>query len=160
MQPDEWDRTINVDLRGTYLTLHYAVPHLKRAGSGAVVIVSSVNGTRKFSNSGATAYSCAKAAQVTMAQMLALELARHRIRVNAVCPGAIDTEIEENTNRRNMEAAKEPADYPEGKTPLTDGRPGTSQDVAELILFLSSERARHITGSPVWIDGAESLLAG
>ena len=95
-----------------------------------------------------------------MAQMTALELARHRIRVNVICPGRIDTEIEDNTNRRNLEAAKEPVDFPEGKIPLTANQPGTSGDVAELVLFLVSERSRHITGTPVWIDGAESLLVG
>ena len=95
-----------------------------------------------------------------MAQMVALELAKHRIRVNAVCPGAIESKIEESTERRNLEAAKEPVDYPEGEIPLTDDRPGTSEDVADLILFLASDRARHISGSPVWIDGAQSLLMG
>ena len=160
LRPEEWDRTIDVNLGGTFLTLHFCVPHLKRAGGGSIVIVSSINGTRVFSNTGATAYSCTKAAQVTMAQMLALELAKHRIRVNAVCPGAIESRIEESTERRNLEAAKEPVDYPEGEIPLTDDRPGASEDVAELILFLASDRARHISGSPVWIDGAQSLLIG
>jgi NAD(P)-dependent dehydrogenase (short-subunit alcohol dehydrogenase family) len=160
LQPQEWDRTIDTNLRGTFLTLHFCVPHLKRAGGGSIVIVSSINGTRVFSNSGATAYSCTKAAQVTMAQMLALELAKHRIRVNAVCPGAIATEIEESTERRNLDAAKEPVEYPQGEIPLTDNRPGTSEDVADLILFLVSDRARHISGSPVWIDGTQSLLIG
>ncbi|WP_207477180.1 SDR family oxidoreductase [Arenibaculum pallidiluteum] len=160
LAPAEWDRTIAVNLRGTYLTLHHAVPHLKRAGGGSVIVTASINGTRVFSNAGATAYSCTKAAQVAMVQMLALELARHRIRVNAICPGAIDTEIQENTQARNTEKAKEPVEYPEGKIPLTDGRPGDSFEVAELALFLASERSRHITGTPVWIDGAQSLLVG
>lgn len=160
LQPDEWDRTINIDLRGTYLTLHYCVPLLKKAGGGAIVITSSINGTRVFSNAGATAYSCAKAGQVAMMQMAALEFAKHRVRVNAVCPGKIATEIDENTSTRNVEAATELAEYSGGKIPLTDGRPGTSEDVAELVLFLVSDRARHITGTPVWIDGAQSLLLG
>jgi NAD(P)-dependent dehydrogenase (short-subunit alcohol dehydrogenase family) len=160
LRPEEWDRTIDVNLGGTFLTLHFCVPHLKRAGGGSIVIVSSINGTRVFSNTGATAYSCTKAAQVTMAQMVALELAKHRIRVNAICPGAIESRIEESTERRNLEAAKEPVEYPEGEIPLTDDRPGTSEDVADLILFLASDRARHISGSPVWIDGAQSLLIG
>ena len=160
LTPEEWDRTIDVNLRGTFLTLHYAVPHLKKAGGGSIVITASVNGTRVFSNAGATAYSCTKAAQVALAKMVALELAKHRIRVNVVCPGRIETEIEDNTFARNVEAAKEPAEYPEGRIPLTDDRPGTSEDVAELVLFLASDRSRHITGTPVWIDGAESLLIG
>jgi len=91
--PEEWDRTVATNLRGTYLTLHYGVPHLKRAGGGAVVITASVNGTRIFSNAGATASNSTKAAQVAMTQMLALELAKFRIRVNVVCPGAIATAI-------------------------------------------------------------------
>jgi NAD(P)-dependent dehydrogenase (short-subunit alcohol dehydrogenase family) len=91
IQPDEWDNTIAVNLRGTYLTIHLAVPHLKRRGSGVILITSSINGTRVFSNAGATAYSATKAAQLTMGQMLAVELAKHRIRVNVICPGKIDT---------------------------------------------------------------------
>ena len=158
--PDEWDRTINTNLRGTYLTLHYGVPHLKRAGGGSIVITASVNGTRIFSNAGATAYSCTKAAQVAMAQMLALELAKFRIRVNVICPGKIETNIEDSTSHRDPEVAGEPVEYPEGKIPLTDGEPGTSDEVADLVLFLLSDRERHITGTPVWIDGAESLLVG
>jgi NAD(P)-dependent dehydrogenase (short-subunit alcohol dehydrogenase family) len=158
--PEEWDRTIATNLRGTYLTLYYGVPHLKQAGGGAIVITASVNGTRIFSNAGATAYSCTKAAQVAMTKMQALELAKHRIRVNVVCPGKIDTAIEANTERRNLASAAEPVEFPEGKIPLTDDQAGTSDEVADLVLFLLSDKARHITGTPVWIDGAESLLMG
>ena len=157
LQPAEWDRTINTNLRGTYLTIHYAVPHLKTAG-GSIVITASINGTRTFTSAGATAYSATKAAQVAMSQMLAVELAKHKIRVNVVCPGKIDTEITENTDKRNTEEAEVPAEFPAGRIPLTGNEPGTSDEVAELVLFLASDRARHITGTPVWIDGAQSLL--
>ncbi|MBY6262539.1 SDR family oxidoreductase [Azospirillum sp. 412522] len=160
LKPEEWDRTINTNLRGTYLTLHHAVPHLKKAGGGSVIVTASINGTRVFSNTGATAYSCTKAAQVAMVKMLALELAPQRIRVNAICPGIIETEIPDNTRTRNLESVKVPIEYPKGKVPLTDGRSGDSFDVAELALFLASDRAKHITGTPVWIDGAESLMVG
>jgi len=158
LAPAEWDRTIAVNLRGTYLTLHHAVPHLKRAGGGSVLVTASINGTRTFTTAGATAYSASKAAQVAMVRMLALELGQHRIRVNAICPGMIDTEIKDNTWPRDTGSAEVPSDFPEGEIPLTGGRPGTSQDVAELALFLAGDRARHISGTPVWIDGAESLL--
>ena len=157
LQPEEWDRTINTNLRGTYLTLHHAVPHLKQVG-GSIIITASINGSRTFTSAGATAYSATKAAQVAMAQMLAVELAKHGIRVNVVCPGKIETEIQDNTQRRNTEEAKVPAEYPEGPIPLTGSEPGTSEDVAELVLFLASDRSRHITGTPVWIDGGQSLL--
>jgi NAD(P)-dependent dehydrogenase (short-subunit alcohol dehydrogenase family) len=159
LQPEEWDRTININLRGAFLTLHYAVPHLKKQG-GSVIITSSINGTRVFSNAGTTAYSCTKAAQVALAKMAALELAKHRIRVNVICPGRIATEISDNTSPRHLDTAKEPVEYPEGKIPLTDDAPGSADEVAELVLFLASDRSRHITGTPVWIDGAQSLLIG
>ena len=64
IQPDEWDRTINTNLRGTFLTVHYAVPHLKKSGGGSIIVTSSINGTRVFKNAGTTAYSCTKASQV------------------------------------------------------------------------------------------------
>jgi NAD(P)-dependent dehydrogenase (short-subunit alcohol dehydrogenase family) len=157
LTPEEWDKTININLKGTFLTVKYAVPHMKKQG-GSIIITSSVNGTRIFSNSGATAYSCSKAAQVAFAKMVALELAKHRIRVNVICPGAIETSIDENTQRRDLEDIQEPVEFPEGKIPLTDGKPGTSEQVAQLVLFLASDASSHITGTPIWIDGAESLL--
>ena len=159
LKPEEWQETISVNLDGTFYTIKYAAPYLKKQG-GSVIITSSVNGTRIFSNTGATAYSCTKAAQVAMAKMLALEFAKHRIRVNVICPGAIESEIDENTEKRNVEREKEPVEFPEGKIPLTDGKPGKAEDVGELVLFLASDRSRHISGTEIWIDGAQSLLQG
>lgn len=159
LTPEEWDKTINTNLKGTFLTIKYAVPYLKRQG-GSVIITSSVNGTRIFSNTGATAYSCTKAAQVALAKMLALELAEQRVRVNVICPGAIATNIDQNTERRDLEAVKEPVEFPEGQIPLTDGEPGKAFQVAQLVLFLASDASSHISGTEVWIDGAESLLQG
>lgn len=155
----DWQRTININLTGTFLTVKYAVPHLKKQG-GAVIICSSINGTRNFSNTGATAYSSTKAAQVAFAKMTALELAKHRVRVNVICPGAINTEIEENTEKRDVEKEKEPVKFPKGNIPLTDGSPGDPGQVADLVYFLASDASSHITGTEVWIDGGESLLQG
>jgi NAD(P)-dependent dehydrogenase (short-subunit alcohol dehydrogenase family) len=160
LAPAEFESTLRINLVGTFLTIKHAVPHLRRQGGGSVIVTASVNGTRIFSNTGATAYAASKAGQVAIVKMLAVELARHRIRVNVVCPGAIDTAIEENTERRHVEEVKVPVEFPEGNIPLTRGRPGTSEDVAELMLFLASDASRHITGTEVWIDGAESLLMG
>ena len=156
---DDWQKTIDINLTGTFLTVKYAVPHLKKQG-GSVIVGASINGTRVFSNTGATAYSCSKAGQVAMTKMLALELAKHRIRVNAICPGAINTEIEDNTERRNLEQEKEPIEFPEGMIPLNDGNPGEPEQVADLVYFLASDLSSHITGTEVWIDGGESLLKG
>jgi NAD(P)-dependent dehydrogenase (short-subunit alcohol dehydrogenase family) len=159
LEPDEWDKTLRINLKGTFLTVKYAIPHLKKQG-GSVIVTSSVNGTRIFSNTGATAYSCSKAGQVAFTKMAALELAKYRIRVNVICPGAIETNISENTEQRNIESVKEPVEFPEGNIPLTDGKPGSAEQVAQLVLFLASDASSHISGTEMWIDGAESLLMG
>jgi NAD(P)-dependent dehydrogenase (short-subunit alcohol dehydrogenase family) len=156
--PEEWDKTIAINLRGTYLTIHHAVPHLMAAGGGSIVVISSINGTRTFTNPGATAYSVTKAGQVAMTQQLAVELGEHRIRINAICPGAIESEISENTQKRDTEKAEVKVEFPEGDIPLTGGKPGKAQDIADAILFLASDASRHITGTPIWIDGGQSLL--
>lgn len=158
--PEEWDMTLDINLKGTFLTVKYALPYLKQRG-GSVIVNSSVNGTRIFSNSGATAYSCSKAAQVAFTKMTALELARYKIRVNVICPGWIQTEIGDNTNRRNMDKVRYPVEFHDGsKIPLTKGGPGSSEQVAQLVLFLASDLSSHITGTEMWIDGAESLIVG
>lgn len=157
---EEWNRTLSVNLTGTFLTLKHAIPLLKASGAGSVIVTSSVNGTRMFSNAGASAYATSKAGQVAFAKMAAVELARHRIRVNVICPGTIETMIDDNTEQRNTSGLVLPAHYPEGQIPLTGTVPGSAAQCAELICFLASDRAAHITGTEVWIDGAQSLFAG
>jgi NAD(P)-dependent dehydrogenase (short-subunit alcohol dehydrogenase family) len=112
-----------------------------------------------FSNTGASAYSASKAGQVALTKMLAVELGPRGIRVNVVCPGAIDTEIDDNTELENTDV-KIPVEFPRGEIPLTGKTPGSSRQVAELVAFLSSDAASHISGTEVWIDGAQSLLQG
>ena len=154
---EEWNQTMSINLGGTFLTLHLAVPLMKAEG-GSILITASINGTRTFTSAGASAYSTTKAGQVALAQMAALELAQHRIRVNVICPGAIESEIDDNTKKRDTDEAKVPAQYPAGTVPLTGGKPGSAEEVADLVLFLASDASRHISGTPVWIDGAQSLL--
>ncbi len=96
LSPEDWDQTLNTNLRGTFLTVKYAIPHMKQNG-GSIIITSSINGSRKFSSFGMSAYSSSKAAQVAFAKMAALELAQYNIRVNVICPGAIKTNIGEST---------------------------------------------------------------
>jgi len=159
LQDEEWTKTLTVNLTGTFLTVKYALPLLKQSG-GSVIVTASVNGTRIFSNAGASAYSTSKAGQVAFTKMAALELAKHRIRVNVICPGAIETAIEESTEKRHVERAQEPVEFPEGAIPLTDGAPGKADQVADLVLFLASDTSSHISGTEIWIDGASSLLQG
>ncbi|MFM8322233.1 MAG: SDR family oxidoreductase [Chloroflexota bacterium] len=159
LEPEEWERTLRINLTGTFLTVKYAVPHLKRQG-GSVIITSSINGTRVFSNTGASAYSSSKAGQVAFAKMAALELGPSRVRVNVICPGAIETSIDENTHKQHLERVKLPVEFPKGDIPLTGGTPGSAEQVAQLALFLAGDLSSHITGSEIWIDGGQSLLHG
>jgi NAD(P)-dependent dehydrogenase (short-subunit alcohol dehydrogenase family) len=156
---EEWSKTMTVNLTGTFVTLKPCLPLLKVSG-GSVVIVSSVNGTRIFSNPGTSAYAVSKAGQVAFAKKAAIELAQHRIRVNAVCPGSIATRIDDSVTHKDLDQIKIDAEYPKGTVPLTEGQPGTAGQVAQLIWFLASDASSHITGTEVFIDGGESLLMG
>ncbi|MFB5674203.1 SDR family oxidoreductase [Paenibacillus terreus] len=159
MEIDDWDMTMNINLRGTFATVKYAIPFLKKNG-GSIIITSSVNGNRIFSNVGFSAYASTKAAQVAFMKMAALELARYKIRVNAVCPGAIETQISDNTYPSDdLKKVQIPVEFPEGDQPLRHA-PGEPEQVANLVLFLASDEASHVTGTDIYIDGAESLLRG
>lgn len=157
MKPEDWDHTLLVNLKGTFLCVKHAIPHMKESG-GSIIITSSINGSRAFSGFGMTAYSTSKAGQVALAKMAALELARYKIRVNAICPGAIKTNIGENTlSTPELEKIKIPVKYPQGNQPL-EHAPGLPEQVADLVAFLASDASSHITGTELFIDGAESLL--
>lgn len=159
MPLEEWSKTVDVNLKGTFLTVKHAIPYLKQQG-GSIIITSSVNGNRIFSNFGFSTYSTTKAGQVAFAKMAALELAQHRIRVNVICPGAISTNIDESTETLpEVEEIRIPVEFPAGDQPLRNG-PGSPREVANLVLFLASDEASHITGTEIFIDGAESLIRG
>ena len=158
MKAEEWDKTIAVNLKGTFLTVKYAIPYMKKNG-GSIAITSSINGNRYFKNFGFSAYSSSKAAQVAFGKMAALQLAQYKIRVNIICPGAIDTNINDSTLKSNEDLKKITIsiEYPQGSQPLAK-RAGTAEEVSDLVLFLASNMSSHITGTEIYIDGAESLL--
>lgn len=153
---EDWELTINTNLRSTFLSVKYGIPYMKENG-GSIVITSSINGSRRFVGFGASVYSISKAGQIAFAKMAAVELARYRIRVNAICPGAIRTQIGENTFIDDtVKEIAIPIEYPQGSIPL--GKRGEPEQVADLVLFLASDESSHITGTEIYIDGAESLL--
>src|SRR5687767_9738407 len=137
LSPEEWEKTIRINLTGTFLTVKYSTPLLKRQG-GSVIINASVNGTRMFSNTEASAYASSKAGQVAFAKMIALEFARQKVRVNAICPGAIETKIDQSTQSLNLDKVRAPVEFPEGSVPLNHGEPGTAGQIAQLVWFLAS----------------------
>jgi len=155
---DEWNDTITTNLTGTFLTVRASLPLLKRQG-GSIVVVSSINGSRTFNYPGAVAYSTSKAGQVAFTKMVANELAQHKIRINVVCPGAIDTNIQEATFPRNIDQIRWPVEYPQGVFPLTGG-PAQPPQVAKVISFLLSDDADYVNGTEIWVDSGSSLLTG
>lgn len=152
---EAFDRCVEVNLKGVWLMTKHVAPRMIEAGGGSIVNTASIAASIVASSAG---YCASKAGVVALTKVTAVELGKHGIRVNVICPGAIETEIGDNTQQRHTEAAEVPAEYPAGEIPLTGERPGRAKDIAELVLFLSSNRSRHISGSPVWIDGAQSLL--
>lgn len=154
---EEFDRTIRTNLRGTFLTIQAAYPLLKKRG-GSIVVTASVNGNVLFNDPGTVAYSSTKAAQVAMVKVLAIEFAEARVRINAVLPGSIKTEIDENSEKRDVDSIGKPVLYPKGEIPLTGRKKGSPEQVARLMLFLASNDADHITGATVVIDGGQSLI--
>lgn len=157
LKPEEWDRTLAINLKGTYLTVHHAVPHLKRGGGGSIIICSSVNGNRTFAKTGASAYSTSKAGEVAFMKMAALELAKFNIRVKAVLPGAIHTNIQDRTEKRNTETVEIKMNLPDGKPGIDKGQ-GEPEEVADTCLFLAGERSRPVSGVEIYMDGGASLL--
>jgi NAD(P)-dependent dehydrogenase (short-subunit alcohol dehydrogenase family) len=153
LEVEEWEKTLDTNLKGTFLTLKYTYPHLKERG-GAILVTSSVNGTRTFKGE-RIAYSCTKAGQIILVRSLAVEFAKNNVRINAICPGAIETNIGQSTEQRDTEEVGLPVEYPEGQKPLNDGK---ASHVAQLALFLASDAAIHISGTEVFIDGAETLI--
>lgn len=158
LEPTDWDQTLETNLKGTFLTVKHAIPYLKENG-GSIIITSSINGNRTFTGFGMGAYSASKAGQVAFGKMAALELAEYNIRVNIICPGAIETNIDENTDadHQKLKKVKIPIEYPEGAQPLAH-RPGYPEEVADLVHFLASDASKHISGTELFIDGTESLL--
>lgn len=159
MTLEEWTTTIETNLTGTFLTVKHTIPHLRRAGGGAIIVTSSMNGTRLFSAPGFGAYSTSKAAQVAFAKMAAIELARWEIRVNAVLPGSVRTNILERTSRRNRDRVDWGVRMPDRWPPLR-GQPADPGDIANAIVFLASDAGRCVTGAEIVIDNGQSLLKG
>lgn len=154
---DEWHATLDTNLTGTFLTVKHSIPHLRAAGGGSIIVTSSLNGTELFSSAGFAAYSTSKAGQVAFVRMAAFECARWNIRVNAILPGSIETNIETTTHRRNLDRIPYEVKYPAHYPPLY-GRRGTADEVADLVLFLASDASRYVTGTAIPIDGALSLV--
>jgi NAD(P)-dependent dehydrogenase (short-subunit alcohol dehydrogenase family) len=149
--PENFDRMMNINLKGVYFTLSKFIPHLNDGAS--VVILSSVLASTV--SSGLAAYSASKAAVNSVMKTAAIELAPRKIRVNAISPGAIDTELFSKMGMDEKTLAGM-TDYLISLTPI--GRIGKPEEIGQLVAFLSSDEASFITGSDHIIDGGSTLL--
>ncbi len=145
-----WDAMMNVNLRAVFHLMQLAIPHLEKE-SGNIVNVSSVTGLRAFP--GVLAYCVSKAGVDQLTRCAALELAGKKIRVNAVNPGVVRTQVHRRGGM-SEEAYTRFLEHSRGTHPL--GRVGEAEEIAELILFLASERAAWITGATYSIDGGRA----
>jgi len=146
-----WDRMMAVNLRAPFRLMRAAAPHLA-ARKGTVVNVSSVNGLRSFP--GVLAYCVSKAAVDQLTRCAALEMAPLGVRVNAVNPGVTVTNLH---RRSGMDEPQYEGFLERSKTTHPLGRPGRPDDVAEMIVFLASDRAAWMTGETIPIDGGRHL---
>ncbi|WP_175852850.1 glucose 1-dehydrogenase [Burkholderia anthina] len=144
LDEDEWDRTIAVNLTGVWLCMKHECRHMLQSGGGAIVNTSSIMGL--VSGPGLSAYSASKSGVIGVTRAVAIDYARHGIRVNAVCPGGIaHTAITERPENRDDMAQLMQA------TPMA--RLGEPRDIAETVMWLCSPAARFVTGQAIAVDG-------
>jgi NAD(P)-dependent dehydrogenase (short-subunit alcohol dehydrogenase family) len=153
MTAARWDKILAINLRAPFL-LTQALEPLFPATGGAVINISSIHATHAFASS--TAYACSKAGLVALTRNLALELAPRHIRVNAICPGYIDTRLWEEYMRRSPDAEALAANTA-ALHPL--GRRGAPTDIASAALFLATDASAFITGTCLVVDGGLTVRA-
>ncbi len=146
---DEWDRVINVNLKGTFLCAQAVLPAMTKAGWGRIVNFSSSAG-KSVSTVGGAHYTASKAGVLGFTRHLAKEVAAHGITVNAVCPGLIDTEMVRTT----IDDARSQAYADSFPIP----RLGQPEEVADLVAFLASDQAAYITGASLDINGGDLMI--
>jgi 3-oxoacyl-[acyl-carrier protein] reductase len=146
MTEEQWDRVIDVDLKGTFNYTRAAGPIFREQGSGKIVNITSINGLRgKFGQSN---YSAAKAGVIGFTKACARELGRYSVNVNAIAPGLIETKMVREAPEKVREMAL---------AEIVLGRLGLPEEVAYVVTFLCTEKARHITGQVIQVDGGQYI---
>lgn len=153
MDPEDWNQVIQVNLTGIFLTCKMVAPLMIQTGGEAIVTMASSMAGWDTSLSGA-AYMASKEGVIGLTKSLALQLARYQIRVNAVCPGIIRTNL---GWREGMNEADQNKKYERFENRIPLRRVGDAEDVAAAVAFLASKDARHVTGSALLIDGGQTL---
>lgn len=156
MAEADWEEQIALNLRSAFLGCKYALPHLKRRATSAIVNLSSIAALRMSAGRPHVAYSAAKYGVVAMSKSIAIENARAGVRCNTVVPGLMHTPLVEARLVRQLgsDSAEELIAKRNGQVPM--GKMGDAWDVAHAVLFLASDEARHITGTEIIVDGGLS----
>ncbi len=144
----DWQRIIDINLTGVWLGMRYQIPVMRENGGGAIVNTASILGLVAFENT--PGYTAAKHGVIGLTKTAALENAKHGIRVNAVCPGFIETPL---VMERGVQAGRDPEVYEELKRLHPMGRLGQSVEIAEAVAWLSSNAASFVTGAALAVDG-------
>ena len=152
MSLETWNRIIAVTLTSVFLGIKYSVPTMRRQGSGSIVNTASISGI--VGDYGMSAYNAAKAGVINLARAAALENAKHSIRVNCVCPGAINTRVSQVLGGDDVEGFKRRL----GQNPV--GRIGEPEEIANAALFLASDEASFVTGAAIVVDGGLTAHTG
>ena len=149
---DDWDRTLDVNLKSVFLTCRHAIPHMVRQGGGAIVNISSINGIRTLpALSGA--YGASKAGMIALTREIAVEYAPKGIRANAILPGMMRTPfVEASLTNAWGGDVEDMMRLRDSMVPI--GKQGESWDVAHAALFLASDEAKYVTGATLVVDGA------
>lgn len=155
MDEEGWDRTLAINLKGAYLTGHHAIPQMKKRGGGAIVNIASVQGIACQTN--VAAYVASKGGMLALTRAMALDHARDGIRVNAVCPGSIDTPMLRFAASENLDGRTEDQVIAIWGAAHPIGRVGLPEDVGAMVAFLAGPRAAFCTGGEYKVDGG--LLA-
>lgn len=145
----EWNEVIDTNLNGQFRFTKAVIPHMIKKG-GCIINVSSNAGLKSFENFEADAYSASKAALILLTKAWAIEYAKHKIRVNCVCPGVVETDMTIPFLRTESDRAMTVADHP-------IGRIGVPDDVAKAILYFASDDSSWITGAILPIDGGATI---
>jgi NAD(P)-dependent dehydrogenase (short-subunit alcohol dehydrogenase family) len=146
---EEWDLTFDVLVRGVFLGMKHAAPLLRRQGGGSIVSTASV--AALLAGYSPHAYAAAKAAVIQLTKSVALEMAESHVRVNCICPGFIATPLALNTVGKSQSVLESRKAGMEKAQPIE--RPGEPNDIAEMALFLASDRSTFITGQAFVVDG-------
>jgi len=142
----EWDRVLDVNLKGAFLCSKYAIPEMIKGGGGVIVNVASVLGL--VGGKGEVAYCTSKGGLIALTKALALDFAEYKIRVNCICPGSVETPM-----RQRIMAQKTPEERRAAELKIPIKRVAKPEEIARAILFLASEESSYITGSVLVVDG-------